>query len=174
MRPHLTHWGRVTHICDSKLTIIGSANGLSPGRRQSIIWTNGGILSIGLVGTRFSEILIEIHILSLKKCMWNCRLRNGGHFVSVSMFQGDIWQTPLFFHNISSSVMLLYAPHAVCPIKYAHIFCAWFCGGFIISSKRIHVLSQPQIWVDLLARGTIAWIPGIILVWARPMREGAT
>ena len=26
----LTHWGRVTHICVSKLTIIGSDNGLSP------------------------------------------------------------------------------------------------------------------------------------------------
>ena len=30
----LTHWGRVTHICVDKLTIIGSDNGLSPGRRQ--------------------------------------------------------------------------------------------------------------------------------------------
>ena len=27
----LTHWGRVTHICVSELTIIGSDNGLSPG-----------------------------------------------------------------------------------------------------------------------------------------------
>ena len=27
-----THWGRVTHICVSNLTIIGSDNGLSPGR----------------------------------------------------------------------------------------------------------------------------------------------
>ena len=33
----LTHWGRVTHICVSKLTIIGSDNGLSPGRCQAII-----------------------------------------------------------------------------------------------------------------------------------------
>ena len=44
---HLTHWGRVTHICIGNLTIIGSDNGLSPGRRQAIIWTNAGILSIG-------------------------------------------------------------------------------------------------------------------------------
>ena len=29
---HLTHWGRVTHICIDNLTIIGSDNGLSPGR----------------------------------------------------------------------------------------------------------------------------------------------
>ena len=35
----LTHWGRVTHICVGNLTIIGSDNGLSPGRRQAD-WTN--------------------------------------------------------------------------------------------------------------------------------------
>ena len=33
----LTHWGHVTHICVSSLIIIGSDNGLSPGRRQAII-----------------------------------------------------------------------------------------------------------------------------------------
>ena len=39
----LTHWGRVTHICIGKLTIIGSDNGLLPSRRQAITWTNAGI-----------------------------------------------------------------------------------------------------------------------------------
>ena len=63
----LTHWGRVTHICVSKLTIIGSDNGLSPDRRQAIIWTNAGILLIGPLGTNFSEILIEILTFSFKK-----------------------------------------------------------------------------------------------------------
>ena len=63
----LTHWGRVTHICVSKQTIIGSDNSLSPGRRQAIIWTNAGILLIGPMGTNFSEILIEIHTFSFKK-----------------------------------------------------------------------------------------------------------
>ena len=67
----LTHWGRVTHICVSKLTIIGSDNGLSPGRRQAIIWNNGGILSIGLLGTNFSEILVEILTFSFKKMRLN-------------------------------------------------------------------------------------------------------
>ena len=63
----LTHWGRVTHICVGKLIIIGSDNGLSPGRRQAIIWTNAGILLIGHLGTNFSEILIEIRTFSFKK-----------------------------------------------------------------------------------------------------------
>ena len=57
----------MTHICVGNLTIIGPDNGLSPGRRQAIIWTNAGILSIGPWGTNFSEILIGIHTLSLKK-----------------------------------------------------------------------------------------------------------
>ena len=30
-------WGQVTHICLGDLTIIGSDNGLSPGRRQAIV-----------------------------------------------------------------------------------------------------------------------------------------
>ena len=63
----LTHWGGVTHICVGKLTIIGSDNGLSPGRRQAIIWTNVGILLIGHLGTNFSEILIGIQTFSFKK-----------------------------------------------------------------------------------------------------------
>ena len=57
---YLTHWGRVTHICVGKLTNIDSDNGLSPERRQAIIWTNVGILLIGPLGTYFSEIVIEI------------------------------------------------------------------------------------------------------------------
>ena len=40
----LNHWGRVTHISVSKLTIIDSENGLPPGRRQAVIWTNAAIL----------------------------------------------------------------------------------------------------------------------------------
>ena len=66
-RKGLTHWGRVTHICVSKLNIIGSDNGLSPSRRQAIIWTNAGILSIRPLETNFSEILIKIHTFSFKK-----------------------------------------------------------------------------------------------------------
>ena len=99
----LTHWGRVTHICVSKLTSIGSDNGLSPGRRQAIIWTSAGILLIGPLGTNFSENLIEIHIFSFTKmhlkmssgkwrpfclglnvlnCSWSC------HVGFVSLFLG--------------------------------------------------------------------------------------
>ena len=57
----------MTHICVSKLTIIGSDNGLSTERCQAIIWTNAGILLIWPLGTKFSEISIDINTFSLKK-----------------------------------------------------------------------------------------------------------
>ena len=57
----------MTHICVVKLTIIGSDNSLSPGRRQAIIWTNAGILSIEPLGTNFSEISFGIQTSSFKK-----------------------------------------------------------------------------------------------------------
>ena len=55
----LTHWGRVTYTCVSKLTNIGSDNGLSPGQRQAIIWTNVGILLIGTLGTKSMKFQLK-------------------------------------------------------------------------------------------------------------------
>ena len=56
LKTFLIYWGQVTHICVGNLTIIGSDNGLSP-----------GILLIGPLGTKFSEILIKIHTFSFRK-----------------------------------------------------------------------------------------------------------
>ena len=55
-----------TPCYNSKLTIIGSDNGLSPGRRQAILWTNTGMLFLGQLETNFnwnSHIFIEENIL---------------------------------------------------------------------------------------------------------------
>ena len=57
----------MTHIWDHKITIIGSDNGLSPGRRQATVWTNAAVLLIGPLGTIFSEISTENHRFSSKK-----------------------------------------------------------------------------------------------------------
>ena len=57
----------MTHICVNNITIIGSDNGLSPDRRQAIIWTIAGLLLIGPLGTNFSEILIKILTFSFRK-----------------------------------------------------------------------------------------------------------
>ena len=93
----LTHWGRVTHICISKLTIIGSYNGLSPGRYQAIIWTNAGILLIGPLRINFSEILIKIHTFWFKKmrlkissAKWRASCLSPNVLISHSL-TGAIW-----------------------------------------------------------------------------------
>ena len=82
----ITRWGWVTHICVSKLTSIGSDNGLSPGRRQAIIWSKADLLSIEPWGTKFSDILIEIQTFPLKKNLFEiCCLRRGSHFGFTSL-----------------------------------------------------------------------------------------
>ena len=63
----MRYWGRLMHICISKLTITGSDNGLSPGQCHAIIWNNAGILLIWPLGINFSEMLIKILIYSFKK-----------------------------------------------------------------------------------------------------------
>ena len=55
------------HIWVSKIIIIGSDNGLLPGQRQAIIWTNDGILLIGPLGINFSEILFKRQNFSFRK-----------------------------------------------------------------------------------------------------------
>ena len=51
----------------NEIISIGSDNGLSPGQRQAIIWTNAGIVLTGPLQTNFGEILIKIHTLYFKK-----------------------------------------------------------------------------------------------------------
>ena len=62
--PHSSTKKHCRQKCVGNLTIIGSDNGLSPGRRQAIIWTNAEIL---FFKNRFSDILIKILTFSLKK-----------------------------------------------------------------------------------------------------------
>ena len=55
---------------------IGSGNGLSPVRRQTITGNNAGALWIEPLGTNFSEIWIDSW-----KCSWKCRMRKWQPFV---------------------------------------------------------------------------------------------
>ena len=85
--PALNHWGRVTHICVSKLTTICSDNGLSPGWRQAIIWSNAGILLNWTLGTNFSEILSEIDTFSFKQMRWKMAAIHWGRDKMAAIFQ---------------------------------------------------------------------------------------
>ena len=74
------------HICMCQKAIIGSDNGLSPDRRQAIIWTSAGLLLIGLLETNFCEIWIKLPQFSLKKLFIWKHFQNGGHFVLTLMY----------------------------------------------------------------------------------------
>ena len=101
-----TQWGREMHICVGKLTIIASDNGLSPWRRQAIIWTNAGILLIGPLGTNFNEILIAIHTFSFKKMqlkMSSAKWRPFCLSLNVLTVKFRAWMTnfiPTFYENV--------------------------------------------------------------------------
>ena len=98
---HLTHWGRVMHICIGELTIIGSNNGLSPYRRQAIIWTNTGLLLIGPLGRNFSEILIEILTFSFKKMRLKVSsVKRGPFCLCLNVLMQ--WLSPILVHCQSS------------------------------------------------------------------------
>ena len=85
----------MAHICVSKLTIIGSDNGLSPGRRQAITWTNVGILLIGPQGTNFIVIWIEIQILLFKKMHLKMSSAKWGPFWLGLNVLNDCWSVML-------------------------------------------------------------------------------
>ena len=80
----ITHWGRVTHICVSQLSISGSDNGLSPGQRQGMIWTNVGILLIRTLVINFSETKRNWWILILRNPFESAVCKMAG--VSASMW----------------------------------------------------------------------------------------
>ena len=82
----------MTHICVSKLTIIGSNNGLSPDRRLAIIWTNDGMLLIGPLRN---------------KLQWNLN-RNSNIFIQENAFESVVCKT----------VAILSRPQCVKGSKY--------------------------------------------------------
>ena len=123
----LTHWGRVTHICVSKLTIIGSDNGLSPDRRQAIIWTNAGILLIGPLGTNFSETLIEILKFSFNEMRMKVSSAKrlpfclGLNVLIIHVVNDDIFiciqYTPIHYHRLVVGLRLSFTVLPLYPLN---------------------------------------------------------
>ena len=111
----LTLWGRVTHICVSKLTIIGSDNGLSPDRRQAITWTNAKLLLIGPLGTNFGEILIKILTFLFKKMRLKVSSAKGRPFcLGLNVLKRNPGVN-VFYIELSISSMA-YSKTAVTPV----------------------------------------------------------
>ena len=146
----ITHWGRVTHICVGNLTIIGSDNGLSPGRCQAIIWTNAGILLIGPLGTNFSEIFIEIHTFSFKKMHLKMSSSKWRPFcLGLNVLRGLVC-------GVSFCGMPCYSVWGTCAVMYLNIYgsaiLAWGLSLPAGRGKCSHKLNTSQLkngaWFD--------------------------
>ena len=57
-----------------------------PGRRETIVWTNDGILLIAPLETNFRVILIEVYTFLLIKMHSEILSTNRGHVVQASTF----------------------------------------------------------------------------------------
>ena len=138
---YLTHWGLVTHICVVILTIIGSDNGLSPGRRQAIIWTIAGILLTAPLGTNFIEILIGIQTFSFKKMhlkMSSAKWRPFCPGLNVLMYKGISNILICMSYKCSRTVLIgvLMCPPAV----------LWKASNIVPSVLSIHSSGSPDYW----------------------------
>ena len=125
----------MTHICVGKLHIIGSDIGLSPGRRQAIIWTSAGIVLIGPLGTNFSEILIEIHTFSFKKMLLKMSSAKWRPFCLSPNVIKDKWVL-VFLEELSLLVLVLSLVWEITENKkksaYCKLICPWDQEGRII------------------------------------------
>ena len=103
----------MTHTCVGNLTIIGSDNGLSPGRRQAIIWTNAEISLIGLIGTDVSEILTEIYTFLFKK-------------MHLKMSSAK-WRPYCLVLNVLMRTWCQVAMYSVRKVSFPYMVCHNFC-----------------------------------------------
>ena len=148
----------MTHICVGNQAIIGPDNGLSPGRRQTIIWTNAGMLLIGPCGTNFSEILIGIQTFSFKKMHLKmssakCRLFCLGLNVLKSKIR-------LLTHTLFSKVGSLYFFHLMtsswnwkCQICQTRFFGSRYI--FLYINEQNLSVSNVLCWNNFILKVTI-------------------
>ena len=106
----------MTHLCVSKQDIIGSYNGLSPVRRQAIIWANVGILLTGPLGTNFSEISSEILNFLLKKMQLNMSSAKWWLFCIGHVRRSCFLNVYVALAAITGAATLLY------PYLYSYLF----------------------------------------------------
>ena len=152
--------GAYMQICVSELTIIGSDNGLSPGHRQAIIWTNDAILLIQTFRIHFSEIVENFIHFHSRQCISKCQ-ENGGHLVSASVIilMLPIWMQECFHINLKYPRILQdFNVH----FEWCHL--VHKCDKkLLIASKTWKKMSTPFHWILCLL---VAWHHGhFILIY---------
>ena len=93
-----------------KLTTFGSNNGLSPCRRQTIIWTNASVLLIGPMEINFIWNLIEIDTFSFKKT--HLKMSSKWPQISLGLQVLISWLWDIFIGGVCDVRISLMAPHS--------------------------------------------------------------
>ena len=124
---------------------IGSCNGLSPGRRLAITYINAGLLSVGHLGRKFSDILITIQNFSFKR-------------MYLKTLSAKWW--PFFPGGIGT----IFSDRDQC--EYVIILIVWWQLGTIFSDRN-----QPQYVIMLLVCSTVTTVlqVGDNIKWQEPM-----
>ena len=129
---------------------VDSDNGLLLIRRQAIIWTNAGLLSIGPLRTKFSEIVFKLQNFYSRKCIWRCHLWDGSHFAQG----GDevaLWLSPQWASARIGQPLGEYSRELIVTM-----FCLWnvyasvYCVVLIIvhdSGNRIDTTKHGSVFV---------------------------
>ena len=131
----------MTHICVNKLTIIGSDNGLSPDRRQAIIWTNAGLLLIGPLGTNFNEILIEILTFSFKKMRLKVSsAKRRTLCLGLNVLINKLWEW--FGYGLANGTDALCGWLSQCP--------EWFLNWTEVTTNYLNDTYFDFVYIDLL------------------------
>ena len=144
----------MTHIYVVNLTNIDSDNGLSPGWRQAIIWTNAGLLLIGPLGTNFDEILIEILTFSFKKMRLKVSSAKRQPFCLGLNELSHQYYLPQFSHMFG--LLLKPIPHPYCilcccwGLTHKQIMHVWWWGLQEVFNRSWAVpdtLEEGRLWV---------------------------
>ena len=145
----LTHWGRVTHICVSKLIVIGSDNGLSPGWPRHYLNQCWNIVNWTLGN----------------KLQWNFN-RNYSSFIQENVFESAVCDT----------AAILSRPQ--CVNQYSaccfHIQCSAIIMRSLFSQNphKLHAIAHPWGW-DM---GCLLWFQNLInyffKIWVRSRNCG--
>ena len=153
----LTHWGRVTYICVSKLNTNASDNGLPPDRRQAIIWTNAGILLIEPLRKNFSEISIEIHTFSFKEMHLKMLSGKWQPFcLGLNVLTGHVTQVAIVGTVLLDKSLQLIGRLGTrrfhLPVPHLQMSCRLdnLTGYHLTSSSNGHKVTSPIDWLSLL------------------------
>ena len=136
-----------------KIIIIGSYNGLSPGRRQAIIWINARILVIGSLGIKFQwNFNRSQYILIQENAFWN-----------VACKMASISSRPQCVYHGSNRMVSERNGTNQRPADCVHISCDVIENGLVFKISRWTYPTKKKCFPYQF--NFKCWLPVITTVW---------